>query len=116
MPHNRSVRQWLVVIGVVALAIRLTFAWAIPLGAFPGDPNCAPDEADHFAIVRKLANGSVPGWPAHHTPYAAYLPTNYAAQALSLAVLGRLGLDRPILYRRPMVQGGLDGFRARAGR
>ena len=101
-------RGRLFLVGFVALAFRLAMSWAIPLGAFPGDPNCAPDEADHVRIVRTLAAGSVPQWPAFHLPYAAYLPTNSLVQAGTLVLLKPL--DRPALYRFPLVHEGLEGY------
>jgi 4-amino-4-deoxy-L-arabinose transferase-like glycosyltransferase len=101
-------RSRLFLVGFVALAFRLAMGWAIPLGAFPGDPNCAPDEAAHVRIVRTLAAGSVPQWPAFHLPYAAYLPTSSLVQAGTLALLRPL--DGPALYRYPLVHAGLEGY------
>lgn len=106
----------LLAVAAVALAPRLFLAWAIPLGAGSPDPSCAPDESHHVPAVRALAAGSPLRFPASGVPHAAYLPTAYAPQAASLALLSAAGVDRPSLNRFPLVDGRFAGFPlARAG-
>jgi 4-amino-4-deoxy-L-arabinose transferase-like glycosyltransferase len=79
----------LIVVGLVALTLRLAMAWAIPLANGSPDPNCAPDETAHFVFTRALSTGRAPTWPEQtDSIYGAFLPTPYAAQALTLAVAG----------------------------
>jgi hypothetical protein len=87
----------------VALVPRLFLAWAIPLGAGSPDPSCAPDESHHVPAVRALAAGRPLRFPESGVPHAAYLPTAYAPQAASLAILSAAGADRPALRRFPIV-------------
>lgn len=79
----------LVLVGLVALALRLAMAWTIPLASGSPDVNCAPDERAHFLFTRALSEGRAPTWPDQtDSIYGAFLPTPYLAQAAALAVVG----------------------------
>lgn len=110
------VRRDLLLVAAVALAPRLFLAWAIPLGAGPGDPSRAPDEEHHMKVVRALAAGHPLLFPRDGVPHAAFLQTVYVPHAASLALLSAAGADRVWLYRYPLVRPDLAGFPlARAG-
>ncbi len=88
----------------LALALRLLAAWAIPLGSGTLDPNCAPDELDHFRVTRALATGRAARWPEDTTSvYANFPPIQYAVQALALGSGAVLGIDGSRLQRLPSV-------------
>ena len=98
----RSSRLDLAVVALVAFSVRLFVAWEIPLGARPGtDPNRAPDESGHFDVVEKLARGHLPRWPRDGNIYAAYLPSNYAAQAAALWTLSPIASEFEPFARIP---------------
>lgn len=115
-PALPAVLAVLAVVAAVALVPRLFLAWAIPLGAGSPDPSCAPDESHHVPAVKALAAGRPLRYPESGVPHAAYIPTAYAPQAASFALLSAAGADRPSLNRFPLVDARYAGFPlARAG-
>ena len=97
-------------VAAVAVAPRLFLAWAIPLGAGSPDPSCAPDESHHVPAVRALAAGHPLRFPESGDPHAAYLPTAYAPQAISLAALSKAGADGWEFGRFPVVDARYGGY------
>jgi len=87
----------LAAIAALAAAVRLFAAWAIPFSAGSGDPNFAPDEAQHFIVIRYLSEGRAPVWPASPSVYSVFPPSHYAIQAATLW----LGRALPDLRRVP---------------
>jgi len=87
----------LAAIAALAAAVRLFAAWAIPFSAGSGDPNFAPDEAHHFAVIRDLSEGRAPVWPHSPSVYSVFPPSQYLIQAATL----RLGRAFPDLRRLP---------------
>ena len=86
----------------LALVLRLVAAWAIPFGVGTQDRNCAPDEMDHFRIVRQLAEGRVPRWPEETSSvYANFPPIQYSVHATLKAAASLIGLDGSALQRLP---------------
>lgn len=85
-------RRSLIAIALVAFVVRAFVAIAVPIGVRPELANCAPDESQHFVAVAALASGRPTSWKEAHVPYAAYLPTNYVAQAGVLALARALGI------------------------
>jgi 4-amino-4-deoxy-L-arabinose transferase-like glycosyltransferase len=104
MPPPRDIAR----VALLALVLRLFAAWAIPLGAGRPDPNCAPDEWEQVYTTRDLATGRFAPWPEGESIYATYLPSQYAAQAATLAAGLRLG-DATWPYRsvpaNPLLRG-----------
>jgi len=106
VPVNGRLRRIdLLAISLAALLPRLFLSWTIPLAGGLEDPNCAPDEAQHFVVVRALARGHVPSFSEIAVPYAAYPPTNYAVQALCLAALTHLPCPGRFPARDPAIGG-----------
>jgi hypothetical protein len=99
----------LVALALLAVVPRLLLVWAIPLGSGSADPNCAPDELEHFLFVRELAAGRTPTWPEAPTIYAAFLPTVYVVHALALAAGGPVAAQ-PVWYRFAPSRSELLGF------
>ena len=60
----------LAAIAALAAAVRLFAAWAIPFSAGSGDPNFAPDEAQHFKVIRDLSAGRASVWPESLSVYS----------------------------------------------
>ena len=102
----------LAAIAALATAVRLFAAWAIPFSPGSGDPNFAPDEAQHFQVIRDLSEGRAPVWPDSPSIYSVFPPSQYLIQAATL----RLGRAFPDL-RRVLGQGpdAVGIFWARAG-
>jgi len=99
----------LALLAVLAVVVRLVMAWAIPLASGTPDPNCAPDELEHFLVVRELAAGRVPTWPELPSIYAALLPVPYLPHAALLAA-GREYCSLAALYRARPVWPELQGY------
>ena len=78
-------------VALIAAALRLFVGWALPFGMRAGEPNCAPDEAAHFIVVRELASGRARTWPAVASSESFHLPSQYLTQAAGLALGTRLG-------------------------
>lgn len=94
--HGRhaGLRWWMYVsIAAVALAFRLIAVWAIPCARVGSpDPNYAPDETAHLEEVSLLAEGNLVGWPKTGSIYAAFPPSNDAAQVATLWLGRTLGV------------------------
>lgn len=91
----------ILLMGVLALALRLAASWLIPLGSGTPDPNCAPDEGSHFEIVAGLVEGRALVFPRDtQSPYGCFPPVPYLVHAGALA-LGRIGADPDALVRHP---------------
>jgi 4-amino-4-deoxy-L-arabinose transferase-like glycosyltransferase len=87
----------LAAIAALAAAVRLFAAWAIPFSAGSGDPNFAPDESQHFLVIRHLSEGRAPVWPDSPSVYSVFPPSQYAMQAATLW----LGRALPDVRRLP---------------
>lgn len=79
----------LALVGALALAVRLAFAWAIPFDSGSRDPNCAPDEGAHLQFALDLAHGRAPTWPREtRSIYSVFVPAPYAMHAATAAAVG----------------------------
>jgi 4-amino-4-deoxy-L-arabinose transferase-like glycosyltransferase len=88
---RRSDYFWL---SLVALAPRLVVAWSLPLASGSTDPNCAPDELAHFLAAREISLCRFEPWsPGAFSIYSSFLPSQYAFQAVALALGRALGGD-----------------------
>jgi len=98
----------LLLVVLIATALRLGAAWAIPLGRAPSF-NCAPDEAGHYWAAHELALGHDATWPANDSIYSVYPPAPYLAHAAAYALLVPYA-DRPWMYREPPALERIHGY------